>query len=471
MVGTATSPATLKIAYNKNISGTIDVAAGSYFTHNQAKSPAFTFGSLATTSTVEYTTTGTKIPVQATQYGNLTISGSNADRSLNARTLTGPTLLAGNLSIAPGSNLVLGNYDLTILSSGSITTSSATGYVVTNGTGRLRLQVPRAGTSAMGPVVGFPVGSSYTSYTPVSLQQTTSVSDDVFEARVLDGVSTAYNASYSPTGSAVLYQNALKTWLISKEVPANASNVTMTLQWNAGETTADFVPATAHINHYTGGAWDTNTNASEWGVGSTTGPYVVTRSGITSFSPFAVSSRANGVLPVVLTSFTAQRTGSAVRCAWTTASEANSRSFSVERSLDGESFSTLGSVAAAGTSAQAHSYSLFDGQPVPATAYYRLRQTDRDGTETYSPSVAVAGTTTASPGTLAPNPTAGPLDVWAAQVSQAEVLTILGVPVLTQQFSTPTQHTSLDLSSLPTGLYLVRLTTAQGQQVLRVTKY
>jgi hypothetical protein len=468
VVGTSTVPATLMVAPNKNISGVIDVSPSSYFTHKQAQNPAFTFGSLATTSTVEYNTSDAQIPVQATQYGNLTISGSNSDRSLNARALTGNTILAGNLSIAPGSNLLLGSNDLTILSSGSLATSSATGYVVTNGTGRLRLQVPRVGTSGTAPVVTFPVGSSVTSYTPITLQQTTTNSDDVFEARVIDNVYQNYAATtYAPIGDALTSRIVKKTWFISKEVPNNASNVTMTMQWNAGEVGTTFSTAAAHINHYTEGAWDTN--ATETGA-TGTGPYVLKRSGITSFSPFGVSSQPGGVLPVELTAFGAQRTGASVRCTWSTASEQNSRNFSVERSLDGKTFTTLGSVPAAGSSVTPRSYAFLDAQPTSALAYYRLRQFDLDGKQAFSNVVVVAGTASTDFTTAAPNPTNGPLDIAAEGITQASVLNVLGGTMLTRQLAAPAAHISLDLSSLPAGVYLVRLTTVNGPQVVRVTR-
>ncbi|MEJ7666542.1 MAG: T9SS type A sorting domain-containing protein [Hymenobacter sp.] len=74
-------------------------------------------------------------------------------------------------------------------------------------------------------------------------------------------------------------------------------------------------------------------------------------------------------------------------------------------------------------------------------------------------------------GVAVPNPTAGPLTIWAgADVTQAEVLTLLGASVLKQQLAEPTPQVALDLSGLPAGVYLVRLATARGPQVVRVNK-
>ncbi|AMR26554.1 hypothetical protein A0257_05135 [Hymenobacter psoromatis] len=478
VVGTAGAPATLLVDYTKNITGTIDVSPGSYLVHCHTDTspygPAgFTLGTLASTSTVEYNSSSTPHSIQPNQYGNLKVTGSGSNPSENPKNLFNTTIVTGTLTVGAGSNLVLGNNDLTIISSGSIT-GSATGYVVTNGTGRLRMLVPRASSTAFGPQVAFPVGSSFTSYTPVTLQQTTANSDDVFEVRVIDNVYGSYDTSnnYAPNGPAITNQVVNKTWLVSKEVPDNAANVTMTTQWNTGESSSNFINATAHINHYTGGAWDSYN--TEVGVtGPAGGPFVVKRSNITSFSPFGVSSQPAGPLPVVLTAFTAERNGAGVRCAWTTASEVNSRGFDVERSLDGHTFTTLGTVAAAGTSATTHAYAFLDAHAPTTTAYYRLHQLDLDGTAAYSPVVAVGPLAGVAPaaGAAFPNPTAGPLTIWAgANVTQAEVLNVLGALVLKQQLAEPTPQVALDLSNLPAGVYLVRLATANGAQVVRVNK-
>jgi hypothetical protein len=97
------------------------------------------------------------------------------------------------------------------------------------------------------------------------------------------------------------------------------------------------------------------------------------------------------VLPVVLTSFGASRTaGSGVRLHWATASEKNSARFEVQRSLDGHTFATVASVAAAGSSLLPRTYAAVDGPAPAATLYYRLQQIDQDGTTNYSAVVPLA---------------------------------------------------------------------------------
>ncbi|MDO7886262.1 hypothetical protein [Hymenobacter cheonanensis] len=107
-----------------------------------------------------------------------------------------------------------------------------------------------------------------------------------------------------------------------------------------------------------------------------------------------------GPLLVVLTSFAVRRAAdAAATVSWATASEYNSAYFVVERTTDPQAgFAAVGQVAAAGTSAGSHTYSLRDAAPTRATSYYRLRQVDLNGTETFSPMVALAGTGAATSG-------------------------------------------------------------------------
>lgn len=94
----------------------------------------------------------------------------------------------------------------------------------------------------------------------------------------------------------------------------------------------------------------------------------------------------NTPLPIELVHFDAVPTGNKVEVNWTTASEINNEFFTVERSFDGATFERLGSVSGAGISYSPIDYSYTDHHPGTGISYYRLTQTDRDGTEkTFTP--------------------------------------------------------------------------------------
>jgi hypothetical protein len=88
--------------------------------------------------------------------------------------------------------------------------------------------------------------------------------------------------------------------------------------------------------------------------------------------------------PVELLSFDAQKVSdNTASLKWTTASEKNSAYFSVEKSVDGQDFSEIGTVNAQGNSSNLFTYELEDRQ-FNSSSYYRLKMTDKDGSYKYS---------------------------------------------------------------------------------------
>lgn len=186
-------------------------------------------------------------------------------------------------------------------------------------------------------------------------------------------------------------------------------------------------------------------------------------------------------LPVTLVSFGATvAPNRSVQLAWATANEQNNDFFEVQHSLDGRTFTALGKVAGHQTTTQAATYSFTDATPGPeATHYYRLRQTDLDGTSTFSPVRAVRLAAGSSPVQLvvAPNPTppaslrvqvqyAGP----AATLATLTVQSLLGQTVLTQLVTlAPGSNELIPGGVLAPGAYWLSLSgEAVGQQGQRV---
>jgi hypothetical protein len=181
-----------------------------------------------------------------------------------------------------------------------------------------------------------------------------------------------------------------------------------------------------------------------------------------------------GPLPVVLTSFGVSRSAraAAAEVVWATASEQHSAYFVVERATDPKAaFQAVGQVAAAGTSATAHGYSLRDAQaPTSETAYYRLRQVDLDGREHLSPVATLAATSLAEGFALYPNPASdGPvslrLPASAARGAKLAIYSSVGQLLRQQLVSSEQQSATLATTGLPTGIYQVVLHDAAGQRL------
>jgi len=95
------------------------------------------------------------------------------------------------------------------------------------------------------------------------------------------------------------------------------------------------------------------------------------------------------VLPIELTKFKATLHEGIVDLDWQTQSETNNDYFTVERSIDAVNFEPLAEVDGAGTSVVPVDYLYTDQKPFKGITYYRLKQTDFDGTYKYSEIVAV----------------------------------------------------------------------------------
>lgn len=89
-------------------------------------------------------------------------------------------------------------------------------------------------------------------------------------------------------------------------------------------------------------------------------------------------------LPVELISFTAQAVGTGVTLDWTTASEDRNDYFTLSRSANGVTFEELTRIGGAGTTTVMQHYSYNDEKPLAGISYYRLSQTDYDGSQSHS---------------------------------------------------------------------------------------
>ncbi|GAC1367819.1 MAG: hypothetical protein NVS3B25_19610 [Hymenobacter sp.] len=157
---------------------------------------------------------------------------------------------------------------------------------------------------------------------------------------------------------------------------------------------------------------------------------------------------------------------------WATASEKHNDHFTIERSLDGRIFTTIGTVRGQGTSTQATAYTFTDsgaGRVAGGTVYYRLQQVDTDGTPTYGPvRSAFFGAAARATAALYPNPSQDnatiDLSGLAAGSYSVQVLDLAGRVLRTQQVGA--QAAPLDMKGLPQGAYIILVHGAGINQAL-----
>lgn len=170
-------------------------------------------------------------------------------------------------------------------------------------------------------------------------------------------------------------------------------------------------------------------------------------------------------LPITLLHFGAEaKDNSYVHCTWTTANEQDNEFFTVERSRDGSIFEDIGEVTGAGNSLSTLYYSFDDLRPYTGLSYYRLRQTDFDGTETWSQAVPVMITRDVDVSVF-PNPNRGQFTILRSNAEEALDMHLMdGAGRLVRQWTMPIgmDRLAVDLDAA-SGLYTLRWNSGQAK--------
>lgn len=165
-------------------------------------------------------------------------------------------------------------------------------------------------------------------------------------------------------------------------------------------------------------------------------------------------------LPVELVDFTATAINNeTIELNWHTASENNNSHFIIQRSRKGyQDWEEIGRVEGNGTSLGTNYYAFTDAFPYTGTAYYRLVQTDFDGTTSKS-SVKVVSITQYGNQTVDvyPNPARDELFIEGSKEELAEVriFNMMGQEVNLAIINATTNRLTLNLSHLKPGIYSV----------------
>ncbi len=199
------------------------------------------------------------------------------------------------------------------------------------------------------------------------------------------------------------------------------------------------------------------------GGGNLTGS-ITSTSTPTAFNSFSLFTMGNlnYALPVTWVSFDATVIQHIVQLDWQTGTETNTDRFAVERSANGEDFTDVAFVPAAGNSPSLLTYQIADKQPLPGVSYYRLRQIDLDGKYGYSSirtvnrtGIALAPWVTS----VAPNPFTDVIHVASSgqDISDMEVRLYEWTGALKARISTSSANLELKTPNLAPGIYLLEI--------------
>ncbi len=230
----------------------------------------------------------------------------------------------------------------------------------------------------------------------------------------------------------------------------------------------DVVTTSGSVGFSHVGIWYDYLAGTSFNVTSTTQQYTLQPGEYHVF----IDQNAAAVLPLQLLSFTGVRGINAIDLNWTTANETNVHSFSVERSFDGVSFTTIGAVAA--TNETAHSYMFADNnrRTINATApvFYKIKIINNNGSTSYSNVIGIAPQNGNANAILYPNPVHNSVAyidlnnaVWGKlQVMITDASGRICINKTTSAISSTVQL-PLNVSSLANGVYHVTIMNGKSK--------
>lgn len=417
---TSTFPAGTYTNFVSSGGGTIEYASG--ITMNNRS----TYNNLLISSSV--TTTATALTIN----GNLTIStGNSLNNSVNnadisiagnwvnngtftsgtgkvtfngtlAQSTTGSTTF-NDLTVNKTGNLTLGN---TTTVNGTLTMTS--GNIISNSypsTPRLQLAstatVSGGSTSSFidgqirafisnGNSLIFPVGGVAVSrYRPTTVSSVSA--DDTWDVSYVGKDPSTDGYSHSSFNSANMAKvSAYEYWMVSNS--SGTTTAGLTLSYGTGSYGSPDIGTVSSLKtaRWNGTQWDVPPGGGTFSQTGTSLTGTVSVSFQNAFSPQTLASTdPASALPIELLYFKGEEVQSGVELSWKTTSELNNDYFTIYHSSDGEKFDPIGTVKGQGTTSTPHSYSLLDGSPVLGKNYYRLAQTDFDGTRTSFKTIVV----------------------------------------------------------------------------------
>ncbi|MEJ0101435.1 MAG: LamG-like jellyroll fold domain-containing protein [Bacteroidota bacterium] len=278
---------------------------------------------------------------------------------------------------------------------------------------------------------------------------------------------------FSMTGTT---SNVVESYAMVAPFPQPANNITstgFTAVWNS--------PVTGIVNNY---VLDVSTDAN---FGSFVPGYNARNVGLVN--SFAVTSLTNGttyyyrvrankttvngegaltyasisatpgtILPAIWESIKVTPVGTTASVVWVTLTELNSDYFTVQRSYDGINYTDIARVNASGESQQRLTYKYIDQYPAIGRNYYRVRMTDKDGSQTYSSVKMVNFAQQSGSVSVFPSPADAHIfiDVQNAKLNNTRctIYNIQGQPVMDFQVKQGVEKK--DITILTPGIYVLK---------------
>lgn len=302
----------------------------------------------------------------------------------------------------------------------------------------------------------FPIGNT-SKYAPIKMSAPAEATNH-FTANYIQDTPDSESLSSTALDANLEEISSCEYWKLERT--SGTSAVQVSILWDE-----DRCAVPVSLSHLVIGSW----NGNQWNnlgsaglLGDLSSGSLTTEVEVSNFEAFVLASKANLDPQFVLLSFVALNgPNNSVLVNWSTGTEFNNEFFTVERSINGQDWETLGIQPSLGNSQQTVSYQMTDALPYFGLSYYRLKQTSIDGNGQYFFPVSVnVNTPTNNEMLIFPNPSSDFIKVYglAEELEDLKVFNTTGQELpkrIVEEFSTINQKT-LDLSTYSPGVYYIQ---------------
>ncbi|WP_294676575.1 T9SS type A sorting domain-containing protein [uncultured Fluviicola sp.] len=407
-----------------------------------------------------------------TIYGDVTNNGTIAD-SGTLVTLAGSSLQTfGGSSVTTLKNLLLNNTSasgVTLAQALNVrgTLTFTDGYLNTTAVNLLTMTSTSAASGASnnsfvsGPVAKlgntafvFPTGKNVV-YAPIAIGAPGVVTDQfTAEYFQVSPTPTYPTSSFEP---ALNHISECEYWMLDRTT--GSSDVAVTLSWDTRSCGVTNL-SDLRVARWDGAQWTDKGNGGT--TGTTAAGTVVSSAAVTGFGPFTLaSSTLTNPLPVELVTFAANCEQEKAVLRWSTESEYNNDYFSIESSLNAQDWQTAATIEGSGTTSDLSNYLWVDASNRGRDMYYRLSQTDYNGTTTvHEPVYLSSCSETDSRLSIYPNPAKSVVNILTDEkITQIRILDpagkVVAVPI-------DYHYQQINFGELPNGVYFIEVTTPKA---------
>ncbi|HQW18053.1 MAG: T9SS type A sorting domain-containing protein [Bacteroidota bacterium] len=217
----------------------------------------------------------------------------------------------------------------------------------------------------------------------------------VDEVNISGKSAESFTTEYFHINPTVIYNNVvnppldhvsrMEYWYMTKEIGDKRK---ITLYWDGNSGGVTSLPD-LRVARFNGASWDDLGNT---GTTGTAAAGTITSDSTKDYGPVTLASviaLPGNPLPVELLSFNGNRHNDEIKLNWLTSSELNNHYFTLKRSGNNLQYTELGKVNGAGTTNLPQRYDYIDSKPLRGINYYKLFQTDFDGTTEEKATLAI----------------------------------------------------------------------------------